>query len=286
MDLPSDLLRTFVAAADAKSYSRAAEIIHRSQSAVSMQMKRLEETVDCKLFKRSGHTMKLTRQGHTLLWYARRLLKLQEEAVAAMVQPELSGRVRLGAPETYAERQLPQILSRFAQTYPHVEVELACSPSQALLQALDDSELDLLIQTNGEVPGRGETIGHEQVVWAASKKHCVHEQDPVPIAVYYEACIWRDWAVKSLEGAGRSYRIACTSPSVSGLLAAAKGGLAVTVVGESCLSDDLFVLGPADGFPELPRSTVTLVQARHPLSQAAASLACYVTESFREMTES
>jgi len=285
MELPTDLLRTFVAAADAESYTSAAAMVHRTQSAVSMQMKRLEEGMGQPLFERNGRAMRLTSQGVTLLWYARRILKLNDEAVAAVARPELSGSVRLGAPEDYAERLLPRVLARFAETYPQVQVDVVCEPGARLLAALDNSELDLMVHTNCEVPLRGETIYREQVVWVTSNRHLVHEQDPLPIAVYHEGCIFREWALRSLEGAGRSYRIAYTSLGIAGILAAVRGGLAVAPVGHSTLADGLRILGPADGFPELPTAVVTLIKSRGTPSPAMTSLADHVSESFREMDE-
>ncbi len=285
MELPTGLLRTFVAAADAESYTSAAAMVHRTQSAVSMQMKRLEEGMGQPLFERNGRAMRLTSQGVTLLWYARRILKLNDEAVAAVARPELSGSVRLGAPEDYAERLLPRVLARFAETYPQVQVDVVCEPGARLLAALDNRELDLMVLTNSEVPLRGETIYREQVVWVTSNRHLVHEQDPLPIAVYHEGCIFREWALRSLEGAGRSYRIAYTSLGIAGILAAVRGGLAVAPVGRSTLSDGLRVLGPADGFPELPTAVVTLIKSHGTPSPAMVLLADHVAESFREMDE-
>ena len=283
MDFPTDLLRTFVAAADAESYTTAASMVHRTQSAISMQMKRLEEGVGRPLFQRNGRSMKLTSEGQTLLWYARRILKLHDEALAAVARPELSGRVRLGAPDDYAERLLPRVLSRFAGAYPQVQVDVSCEPGAKLLALLDNGGLDLVVRTWGEVPERGEAIYREQVVWITSSRHLAHEHDPLPIAVYHEDCIFRQWAIKSLDGAGRSYRIAYTSPGTAGILAAVKGGLAVAPMGRSTIPEGVRVLGPADGFPQLPTAVVTLIKPSGPLSPAVESLAIHVAESFREL---
>lgn len=283
MDLATDLLRTFVAAADSENYTAAAVLVHRTQSAVSMQMKRLEESVGKSLFQRNGRSMKLTPEGRTLLNYARRILKIHDEALAALSQPELSGRVRLGAPDDYAERLLPRVLARFAGAYPQVQVDVTCGLSAGLAAALDNNELDLVVFGNGEVPARGEEIFREQVVWAASNRHLVYEHDPLPIAVYHESCIYRQWALKSLDGIGRNYRIAYTSPGIAGILAAVKGGLAVAPMGLSTISEGIRVLKPADGFPELPTAVITLIKARGALSPAVESLAEHVTKSFREL---
>ena len=283
MDLQTDILRTFVAAADAESYTAAAATVHRSQSAVSLQMKRLEENVGCPIFRRNGHAMHLTQEGVTLLRYARRILQLHDEALRAVGQPQLSGVVRLGAPEDYAERLFPIVLARFAQTYPQVQVDVCCESSKSLLQKLDRGQLDLIVRTEGVVAEQGEIIFHEPLVWISSKKHIVHENDPVPLAVYDKDCIFREWAIKSLVAAGRNYRIAYTSPGSAGILAAVQGGLAVAPVALTTVSGDMRILGPDDGYPDLPAATITLMKAKGPLSPAIDSLADYVIETFREL---
>ncbi len=284
MELPTDLLRTFVAAGHAQSYTAAAAMVHRTQSAVSMQMRRLEALVQRPLFRRNGRSMQLTAEGQTLLRYARQMLKLHDEALAAICQPELSGRVRMGAPGDYAEHLLPKVLARFAAAYPQVQVEINHESSAKLIQALDKAELDLAVLTNSEVAERGEPIHREQVVWITSNRHLVHEQDPVPLALFYEECIFRQWALKSLQGIGRNYRIAYTSPGIAGILAAVKGGLAVAPIGRSSLpSSGVRLLSPADGFPELPAAVITLSLSTPAISRTVASLAEHIIESFKEL---
>jgi DNA-binding transcriptional LysR family regulator len=283
MELSTDLLRTFIAAADAESYTAAALMVHRTQSAVSMQMKRLEEAVGKPLFLRNGRTMSLTMEGRTLLNYARRILKLHDEAIVAMSQPDISGRVRLGAPYDFSDRLLPEVLSRFAAVYHQVQVDVYCDPSPDLIVAVDRKELDLAVVINSEIPQRGMAIYHEPVVWITSNKHLTHEQDPVPIAVYNEQCIYRQWAIKSLDGQGRNYRIAFTSPSTSAILAAVKAGLAIAPVGRNTLSRGVRILGPADGFPELPSAVVTLIKSQSPVSKAVEFLAEHIAVRFNEL---
>lgn len=283
MDLPTDVLRTFVTASDTGNYTDTAAIIHRTQSAVTMQIKRLEELVGCSLFQRNGRKMTLTSEGQNLLGYARRIIQLHDEAVAAMRQPELSGRVRLGAPDDYAERWLPLLLSRFATTHPHVQVEVTCRSDEDMLQLLDTGKLDLLVHSNSEIPRRGDTICRDQLVWATSAKHFAHEQDPLPLAVYDCKCIYRDWAMKSLKGANKNYRIAYSSPSTTGILAAVRSGLAITLAGRSALPNDFRILGRDDDFPELPSIVLTLIKSNNQLSQAAEALAAYVAESFKDL---
>lgn len=283
MDLPTDVLRTFVTASDTGNYTDTAAIIHRTQSAVSMQIKKLEELVGCPLLQRSGRKMTLTSEGQNLLSYARRIIKIHDEAIAAMHRPELSGQVRLGAPDDYAERLLPILLSRFAQTHPNVQVEVSCRSGKDMLQLIDAEKLDLLVYCNSEIAQRGTTICRDQLVWATSAKHLIHEQAPLPLALYDCDCVYREWALKSLEATHRDYRLAYSSMSNTGILAAVRSGLAVTVAGKSTLPDDFRILDNHDNFPELPSIVITLIKASNSLSEAAEALASYVSESFKDL---
>lgn len=283
MDLPTDVLRTFVTAADSKSYTDAAAIVHRTQSAVSMQIKKLEELVGSSLFVRNGRRMTLTSEGQSLLTYARRILKIHDEAVSFIQQPGISGKVRLGAPDDYAEPLLPLLLSRFAKTHPLVEVEVTCQSTGIMLELMDKGALDLLIHSNSDVAERGTTLCRDQLVWISSSNHVVHEQDPIPLALYNKGCIYREWAIQSLHGAKKNYRIAYSSQNATSIIAAVKSGLAITVCGKSTIPSDVQILGMSDGFPDLPAIVITLIQSQKTLSKASEALATYVAESFEEL---
>src|SRR5215204_7763170 len=145
--LDVDHLRTFLAIAETGSFTRAADLVHKTQSAVSMQMKRLEERVGRPIFARDGRASKLTEDGERLLDYARRIVKLNVEALAAFGDGELNGRVRLGVPDDYADRYLPEIMARFSRAYPRVELTVVCEPSTELVERVEANELDLAIVT-------------------------------------------------------------------------------------------------------------------------------------------
>src|SRR5467141_3011385 len=145
--LDSDQLKTFIAIVETGSFTRAAEVVHKTQSAVSMQMKRLEERLGRPIFARDGRASKLTDDGERLLDYARRIVKLNVEALAAFSDAELTGRVRLGVPDDYADRYLPEIMARFSRAYPRVELTVVCEPSIALIEQIDANEIDLAIVT-------------------------------------------------------------------------------------------------------------------------------------------
>ena len=163
--LDIDQLRTFIAIAESGSFTRAAEVVHKTQSAVSMQMKRLEERIERPIFARDGRASKLTEDGQRLLDYARRLVKLNTETIAAFSDAALSGRVRLGVPDDYADRYLPEIMARFSRAYPEVELTVLCEPTVDLLERIDGNELDLAIVTNCESRRASETFRRERLLW-------------------------------------------------------------------------------------------------------------------------
>lgn len=239
--------------------------------------------MDRPLFQRDGRKMALTSDGQNLLVYARRMLQIHDEAVSVIKQPEISGRVRLGAPDDYAEPLLPLLLSRFAKTHPHVQVEVICQPSANLLHLFDSGELDLLIHSNSEVPKRGEIICRDQLVWITSSNHLVHELDPVPLALYSCDCIYHESAIKSLRGANKNYRIAYSSQNTTSIISAVRCGLAITASGKSTIPNDVRVLGQSEGFPDLPSIVITLIKSKNSISQAADVFANYVIESFRDL---
>jgi DNA-binding transcriptional LysR family regulator len=183
-----DQLRTFIAIAETGSFTKAADIVHKTQSAVSMQMKRLEERLDKPIFARDGRASKLTEDGERLLDYARRIVKLNLEAIAAFAGPELTGSVRLGVPDDYADRYLPEIMARYSRAYPGVELTVVCEPSVDLLERIDLNELDLAIVTTSDNLQRpSETFRRERLLWVTSSRHGTH-QSTAPAVVHEFEC--------------------------------------------------------------------------------------------------
>src|SRR5881397_41544 len=178
--LDVDQLRTFLAIAETGSFTRAADIVHKTQSAVSMQMKRLEERLGRSIFARDGRASKLTEDGERLLDYARRIVKLNVEALAAFSDSELSGRVRLGVPDDYADRYLPEIMARFSRAYPGVELTITC---QSSIELIDENELDLAIVTNCEGARPAESFRRERLLWVSSNRHSIHLEERLPLAL-------------------------------------------------------------------------------------------------------
>lgn len=281
MNLPIDYLKSFLAIADGSSFTKAASAVHRTQSAVSMQMRRLEEEIGKPLFARNGKSFSLTTAGDALLAHARRIVKSHDEAVAELSRPDLIGKIRFGAVEDYASMLLPTVLFNFARSYPGVRVDVNVAPSTDLKAGLDQGELDLALCT--EIPGNGKVVHREQVVWATSSRHLVHEQRPLPIAVYHEGCIFRQWATQALEERRIAYRIAYVSTSVTGIIAVVRTGLAVAPVGLSYLPKQLQRVGPESGFPRLPIANILLHKHESADSELAACFERHVIASFDKL---
>jgi len=283
--LPLETLRTFVAASELGSFTRAGAEVHRSQSAVSMQMKRLEAELGCRLFERNSRNVCLTPEGVTLMGYARRLLRLHDEALVTLSRHQVAGEVRLGVPDDYATRQLPAVLARFARTHPMVKVEVCCDTTAALRQLLTARKLDVCVFTSDGSPDGGEVLLHNPLVWAASRfLECdLSQRGGLPLAVFHEGCLIRRWALQALQRAGIPHRIAYSSPSLAGILAAVRSGFAVAPLALGSVSRqdrELVPLGQDSGLPVLPAVTVTLNTAASPLSEAANQLARQVREGF------
>ena len=283
--LDIDQLRTFVAIAETGSFTKAAEVVNITQSAVSMQMKRLEERIERPIFARDGRASKLTEDGARLLDYARRLVKLNVETVSAFSDAALSGRVRLGVPDDYADRYLPEIMARFSRAYPSVELTVICEPSADLLERIDGNEIDLAIVTNCESKRAAETFRRERLLWVTSNRHATHLEERLPLALGRPSCSWRRTAIERLDAIGRPYRVLYSSSNAGAVAAAVLAGLAVSVLAESGLRPGMRVLTAAEGFPELPSCRVGLVRNAHDSSALADALAEHIISSLDNLSE-
>lgn len=280
-----DQLRTFIAIVETGSFTKAAEVVHKTQSAVSMQMKRLEERLGKPIFARDGRASKLTEDGDRLLDYARRIVKLNIEALAAFDDKELAGRVRLGLPDDYADRYLPEIMARFSHSYPAVELSVICEPSVDLLERIDANEIDLAIVTNCESKRASETFRRERLLWVTSNRHSTHMEERIPLALGRPSCSWRRIAIDRLEVVGRPFRVLYSSSNAGAVAAAVLAGLAVSVLPESGLRPGMRVLSSSDGFPDLPSCRIGLVRNAHETSALADALAEHIVSSLDNLSE-
>ncbi|MFK3603649.1 LysR family transcriptional regulator [Pseudomonas fluorescens] len=281
-DYPSidtDVLRTFVAIADQGGFTRAGELVNRTQSAVSMQMKRLEEDVlQRKLFERDGRQVRLTPEGQVLLGYARRILKLHSEVFNTLREPHMVGLVRIGTPDDYVMRYLPGILKRFSKAYPLIQIEMHCESSLVLMQ-----RRDLALTVISREPGSeiGELLRNERMVWVAAPCFCVDEHESLPLAISGVDSFCTHWTRSALESIGRDYRLAYHSSNGAAIQAVVSAGLAVTVSMQSLVTDDLRVLGSDEGFPPLPSVNLRLLRNPAMTSPITECLAEYILEGFK-----
>ncbi|HMA55358.1 MAG TPA: LysR substrate-binding domain-containing protein [Pseudolabrys sp.] len=283
--LDIDQLRTFIAISETGSFTKAAEVVNKTQSAVSMQMKRLEERLERPIFSRDGRASKLTEDGQRLLDYARRIVKLNVETLAAFSDAELSGRVRLGVPDDYADRYLPEIMARFSRGYPAVELSVICEPSADLLERIDANEIDLAIVTNCESKRASETFRRERLLWVASNRHSTHLEERIPLALGRPSCTWRRIAIERLEAIDRPFRVLYSSSNAGAVAAAVLAGLAVSVLPESGLRPGMRVLSASDGFPDLTTCRIGLVRNAHESSALADALAEHIISSLDNLSD-
>lgn len=281
MPAPLDLdqLQTFVAIADAGSFTRAAEEVFRTQSAVSMQMRRLEERIGKPLFEKEGRTNRLTEDGERLLAYARRMLHLNRETLAAFDDRRLEGALRIGTPDDYADRFLPEIMARFTRSNPRVELTVICEPTGNLVEHLKRGHLDLAIVTHDGTRSPSEVVRREPLLWVTSANHAVHEEEVLPIAFGRPNCIWRRAAVDVLARGRRDYRVLFSSWSAAVIAAAVLSGLAVSVLPECALRPGMRVLGEADGFGALPDCQIGIMRSHSSRPELVEALARHISES-------
>lgn len=276
------LLRTFAAICDFGSFTKAAREVNLTQSAVSLQLRRLEDQVGSRLIVRNTHGARLTERGEVLLSYARRILALHKEAEHCLGR-DTGGLIRIGAPEYFDLRTLSSLLGQFAGRYPTVRlhIELGIGPDIAAL--LDGGELDIAIVSNEIGEGEGVSLSRERRVWAAGRAMRLDPEKPAPLALYPPHCRWRQLALEQLDRAGRTWTVVLQSAGTAGLLAALDAGLAITIFPEFGLPNMLKSLGSAEALPMLPDFEFVLRRSRT-CSLAADRLADMIINFFQRST--
>lgn len=283
--LDLELLRTFVAITDRESFALAAEEVHRTQSAVTQQMARLEEQLGVVLFRKVGRSKRLTDHGVRLLDYARRLLALNEEALASLAAPDLRGPLRIGSIYDATEFLLPPLLARFSQLYPNLQIEVHTDRTAHLLQALkrDEVEIALVAQLEGneEPVHPGVRLRTSPMVWMAAVEYVHDRTQPVPLVVPDQPSAYRASALAALDAHGIAWRIrhVSTSLAFSSLRAALRAGLGVTARTIEMLTPDLRVLTEAEGLPRLPNVHLDLYLRDEHVSAPARRLFDSIGES-------
>jgi len=279
--LDPELLRSFVLIAEGQSVTRAAERVGRTQSAVSMQMRRLEELLGEPLLRRGTRGLEPTYKGAWLLERARTLLALNEEIITTFRAPPITGQVRLGSPDDYALQWLPGILARFADAYPGIEVDVLCMSSEELALRLAHGHLDMALLTGGQ--GRtGEEVWRGPLRWVGPQGSQLHKRDPLPLAAAHPGCTWRRAALEALGREGRRVRVTYNSTTQSGCFAVALAGLAITISTPTHLPAGLVWLGEAEGLPELAEMGILLATGEVPLSPGGEALGEAIRQGFAQ----
>ncbi len=275
-----DLLRAFVAVVDHGGFTRASAGLGRTQSTVSLQIKRLEDGLGKRLFGPDRRGLDLTADGEILLTYARRMLALADEARVRLTETDVGGVVRLGTPEDFATLHLPDVLSRFARAHPQVGLEVNCDFTVNLLDGFSKGQYDLVLckrEPQGEAGGI--KVWREPLVWAGAQRLRLAPGQPLPLVLAPNPDIYRRRAIAALEAAGQPWRIVYTSPSLAGVQAAVRAGLGVTVLPKEMVAGGMLILDAAGGFPELADTEIALYRAPGTLSKAADMLADHIIRS-------
>lgn len=276
-----DLLRVFDTVVRIGSFTTAAKALSRTQSAVSMQLRRLEEQLGVQLVARGTRQLAPTPEGMQLLPLARQMLSLNDQLFHDVDTQEVSGSIRIGSIEHYATRVLPVLIAEFCRQHPRIHVELHHGVSSVMHAELG-ARYDMVIGVGAVGSGEGLRLTKSRIVWASTAGSATHLQRPLPLALNPEGAMLRDWATHALDRAGIPWRIAYTSTSVTGLEAAVRAGIAVGVFREATISKRLKILGAKEGMPSLPDSEVWLAAVPLPGRKAVELLEAFLIQKLRK----
>ncbi len=280
MTTPLDLdqLQSFCAIADCGSFTEAARRVNKTQSAVSMQIKRLEERLGKALLSRDGRSVSLTQHGEILYARARRMLRVNAEIMDHFSDGDLAGSIRFGVPDDYAVKLLPVILSSFQRTHPKIVVDVRCQPSEELLEGMKSGKYDLIVFSQGTNEEYGELFRKERMFWVASHGGRALSQDPLPIAGGQHCC-WKENAIEALNRIGRDYRVAYTTSNAIAVASAVLTDLAVGFLPESALQPGMRVISEEKDLPRLRDAEIALMRASHAYGGIYDALASHIVKS-------
>ncbi|MFZ4834511.1 LysR family transcriptional regulator [Rouxiella sp. Mn2063] len=269
-DLEIQWLRTFISVVHSGSMTASSRHLSRSQSAISMHIKNIEEVLGTTVFNRETKSIQLTPAGHELMKYADSILKIHAQAIHHVSGNEQRGKISLGIPDDYASYYLPSILRSFTQRYPQVEISLLCEPSSQLLPKIDSGELDVAIITR-DSPSRGIFLTSEPLVWAGTMAAIRLEHAPLPVAMYEFGSEARKKITHILDALPGGYRVMYNSPYIAGQIAVAESGLAVSVLTRCCAPAHL-IMSPHNALPDLPVLDIAVVSSERQKENIIATL--------------
>lgn len=269
LNLPTELLRTFVTVIEVESYTHAAMLLGRTQPAISLQMKRLEDLVGQPLVLRKGRGVSLTERGETLIGHARQILRLNDLAVSQFDRDTKDSTLRIGLPVDYGVRMLQTCLTGIVQQNPNIKTEIRCDLSRNLIDALRKDELDIAV---GLYPGGDQQFLHrswlEKPVWVAAKGLTFRDAEELPLIAHPYGCIYRDRMTEALKHAKRRWRIAFSSPGIASIQQAVLDGLGVSCLTGPTMLSGLQRLSPDTGLPELDPLHIGLFYRQTRLDQS------------------
>src|SRR5690606_5730556 len=274
--LDLDQLQTFCAIADCGSFIEAARRVNKTQSAVSMQIKRLEERLGSVLLNRDGRSVSLTEQGEAVYARARRMLRTNAEIVDLFSNDDLSGTIRFGVPDDYAVRLLPVILSSFQRTHPKIVVDVRCQPSEELLEGMKTGKYDLIVFTQGTNHEFGELFRTERMFWVASHGGTAVAQEPLPLACGPSCCYWRANAIEVLNLIGRDYRSAHTSSNAAASTRPSSTALTDGFLPESARKPGMRIISEDKDLPRLRDAQIAMLRASHAYGGIYDALASHI----------
>lgn len=270
------LLRSFVAVAEQRSFTRAAEQLELSQPTVSQQVRKLERAAGRQLLLRDTRAVSLTDNGEAMLGFARSILAAEDEAAAYFARSAMRGRLRFGSADDLANVQLPELLREFRRLYPQVNLELTVAQSGVLARRLRAGQLDLVYVKQEAGSGEGRLVRRERMVWVAHSSLQPDPAAPVPLITYQAPSLSRSTAIDALEAAGRSWRVTCTVREINGVLAAVGAGLGVAVFPKSMIPGELREAGPGFELPRLGEVEFALLDnpraAREPIERLSTAI--------------
>lgn len=283
-NLPTDLLRTFIAVVELGGHSKAGAVLGRSQPAISLQIRRLEEIIRAPLLTQEGRTILPTPTGEALLSYAREMVRINDEAVGYFHRADVSGVLRIGLPTDYAVAFLQGTLTGFLHDHPDVDLEIYCDLSRELHQHLRSDELDIIVATmpTERMPYLSRSW-LEQPIWAAAETMRLSPSRPVPLGAHLEGCDYRSRMIGALDAAERRWRIVYTGPGISGLQNAVLNGLCVTALTQATMLDGMRQLGEDEGFPKLEPLRIGLFYKHPRLSPAGLQLVSDLVASLEQV---
>jgi len=276
--LDLDQLQSFCAIADCGSFTEAARRVNKTQSAVSMQIKRLEERLGQPLLSRDGRSVSLTQHGERLYARARKMLKINAEIMDDFADQEMAGVIRFGVPDDYAVRLLPVILSTFQKSHSRIMIDVCCASSEELLAGMRQGRFDIICFTQGTNHEYGELFRTERMYWVAAQGGQALHQDPLPIAGG-QTCCWKTNAVEALDRIGREYRVAYTSSNALAIGSAVLTDLAVGFLPESALQPGMMAISETETLPRLRDAEIALMRASHAYGGIYDALARHIIES-------